>query len=393
MADSDAPDFDAIESLLDAHVTDNCDAIGDTATCSGIQAAVRTAGGERWRYSTGWTSLEQRPEPVTDSTPVDLASLTKPMATAMLLYQAIDEEKAFWSTPVAKLLEWWPGGRARTANLRDLCVHISGLPDWRPLYDGLTFDPTDAVEREDNLRCVQRRIAQLDPEQAPGEAETYSDLGYIALARALERVFDGDFDELVRRRILEPLELSETRFVASHRGDAPLAEAMATENIEERGGVVRGRVHDRNASVLGGVAGHAGLFSTANDVLRFGEHLLGIDDGTAPSLAEDHPLSTTSLVSQRTLQKAWSAPNRAENRRHRGGWDTPTGERSSAGRGFAARETVGHLGFTGTSLWLDRTGGTVAVLLTNRVYPSRENDRIDSLRVEFHEMVIPPPDR
>ena len=157
-----------------------------------------------------------------------------------------------------------------------------------------------------------------------------------------------------------------------------LADAASTELAPRRGGIVTGFVHDENCYIQGGVAGHAGLFGTAADVARFGAHLLGVDRGES------------GIVSAETLRTCWSQASRGGDGHHLGGWDTPSGELSSAGRGFAADRTVGHLGFTGTSLWIERGEGVVASLLTNRVYPTRENTMIKPLRVAFHEAVLPP---
>ena len=141
---------------------------------------------------------------------------------------------------------------------------------------------------------------------------------------------------------------------------------------------VRGVVHDKNCFIQGGVAGHAGLFSTARDVAKFGHAMLGIFEGGA------------GIVSPEILREAWSEASRAPNGHHVAGWDTPSGESTSVGRGFARNATFGHLGFTGTSLWIDVSKRVVAALMTNRVFPTRENPRIKDTRIRFHEAVLSP---
>ena len=155
-------------------------------------------------------------------------------------------------------------------------------------------------------------------------------------------------------------------------------DAVATERCARRGGVVVGRVHDENTALMGGVSGHAGAFCDAPDLLRFGVHMLGIDQGQGPG-----------IVSREILRWCWSEAARGAAGHHLGGWDTPSGARSSAGRHMTPDATVGHLGFTGTSLWIDRAQQRVAVLLTNRVHPTRDNPHILAMRIAFHEAVAP----
>jgi len=141
---------------------------------------------------------------------------------------------------------------------------------------------------------------------------------------------------------------------------------------------VVGEVDDDNTAVRGGVSGHAGCFATAQDVGRFAEHMRCIDQGDL------------GIVSQEVLQHCWSERARGADGHHLGGWDTPSGPRTSVGRGFGRRSTVGHLGFTGTSMWVERERGVVAVVLTNRVHPTRDNPRILELRIDVHEAVCEP---
>lgn len=377
--------------ILEEAVGDRLETIGDTAVCSAIQAVVGTVdGGIDFDEALGRTRLDGAGELVDGETRFDVASLTKPMVTATLAMQAVEAGRIAWDAPIGRYLALGESEVAE-ATVLQLLNHTSGLPDWTPLYESSdypsfssrTAEPFSAEIDPDVIirRLACEHVGDIDLEAPPGERETYSDLGYVLLAAMLERVEGGTLDRLAEARIFEPLGMERTGFVPLGSDEAPLENAVATEDDPERGGVIEGTVHDRNTEALGGVSGQAGVFSTARDVWRFGCHLAAIDRGT---------LDGEPVVDREILRFCWSDEARAGVGHHVGGWDTPSGEPSSAGRGFQAGETVGHLGFTGTSIWIERERGLIAVLLTNRVYPSRDNDRIDDLRLEFHEAVLPP---
>ncbi len=375
----------ALDELLEREVAQDRDTIGDTATASAIQAAVGTVDTDLYCNTTGWADPETSPPTAADDdTPFDIASLTKAVVGSILAMQAVDEDLVDWQTPLAELDDRWAArdDDADCATFLHLLNHTSGLPDWRPFFDDHPVDPgPDGAEAA--YRSVVETIARRLPlEGTPGKIHTYSDPGYILLTRVLERLFDDRLADLARRRIFAPLRLDKTTYVDTTTGDPPVADAVVTEDCPHRDRVLRGTVHDTNTNVIGGVSTHAGVFSTATDLLRFGRHLLRID--------ADRSTDVPRLVSRPTLQFAWSDAAGSTVGHHLAGWDTPSGERSSAGRGFGPETTVGHLGFTGTSLWIERQRGIISVLLTNRVYPSRDNDTIRDLRIAFQETIIPP---
>lgn len=373
-------DPDQLDSIVESAVAPELEAIGDDAVCSALQAAVVREGELVYEASAGRTRLDARGTSVERDTPFDTASLTKPLVVGTLLMQDVAAGDIDLNRPVTDVLPGWSHApRADDVSWRHLANHTSGLPDWRPLHRELPTDP-GADELEGNIDAIRSRIRETDLEAPPGAGERYSDLGYIVLGFAIESLHGAPLEELARRRIFEPLALEQTRFVSARRGDAPLSEAAATERQPQRG-LVCGRVHDRNAAALGGVAGHAGCFSTARNLAAFGAHLLAVDSGDE---------GDESLVDRDVLRHCWSDEARGAAGHHNIGWDTPSGSPSSSGRGFQAGRTVGHLGFTGTSIWIERDREIVAVLLTNRVHPSRDNDRIKPFRVRFHEAILEP---
>ncbi|TXD38444.1 beta-lactamase family protein [Lujinxingia vulgaris] len=372
-----------IDRALERALAPSLDAIGTTHTCSAIQAAVGTLDGQRYHRAIGRTSFEPGALSVSPETPFDIASVTKALVGATLAMQAIDRGLADWHAPLCELFAPWrqhPDPRAAQVTFLQLLNHTSGLPAWHKYYLEYPLSPSPK-RAEHTRRDVVARICQTPLCGDPGGIYAYSDLGYILLASVLEAIFEKPLAEVARAQIFLPLQLQHTDYVWAARGDTPLTGAAATERCELRGGVVKGSVHDENTEIIGGVSCHAGVFSTADDLLRFGLHLLAIDHGEEVDAA---------LVSRETLHFAWSEQAAMAGGNHRGGWDTPSGATSSAGRGFLPATTVGHLGFTGTSLWLEREKGVVSVLLTNRVYPTRENARIKAARIDFQEAVLPP---
>ncbi len=308
--------------------------------------------------------------PVSDVTPFDLASITKVFTATMALI-AFDRGVVDPSTPVTDFFSL----QGPSPSILDLMTHSSGLPAWEKYYERYPMQ-NDLGHVERTRDAILSDILGTE-RKPPGESHAYSDLGYILLGRILEKIYGGSLASAIEYEISDPLGLDSIRFVSVHRGDTPIESAAATEYCAVRGRPVVGEVHDENTWIQGGVAGHAGLFGTALDLRRFGTHMLEIYHGNE------------GIVRPETLRWAWSDAARGAGH-HVGGWDTPSGEKTSVGRGFGRDTTFGHLGFTGTSLWIDTARRCVAVLLTNRVYPTRENKRILDARIAFHESVLSP---
>jgi len=292
----------------------------------------------------------------------DVASLTK-LFTATVA-------GILWARGDLDLAEPAVGG----ATVEDLLRHRSGLAAWHPFYERIR-DEAGAGGPVPGTPAAAERLVQLvrqHPATAPpGRVQVYSDLGFILLGDRLARLARLPLDTVVAREVCGPFGLKHTGFRPgrSGRGDPRCA---PTEDCPWRGEVLRGEVHDDNAWVMGGVAGHAGIFSTAADIGRFAEAWLAARRGAGGPLAPA------------VVERFWRLPEPPAT--YALGWDTPTPGASSAGCRFS-RHSFGHLGFTGTSVWVDAERGWVVVLLTNRVHPRRDNDRIRAFRPAFHDAV------
>ncbi len=297
----------------------------------------------------------------------DVASITKVVSTtavAMLLYQrgVLDLD-----TPLGELLPGFVVGResarlARQVTLRHLLAHNSGLPGY------VEFFRTVSTPAE-----LYRACLELPIEATPGERTEYSDPGFILLGKALEVLTREDMAASARKQVFEPLCLAATRFNPASEQRSQIPPTEIDNQFRRRR--IQGEVQDENASVLHGVAGHAGLFSNVSDLLRFaGETLAGSQNSRTEN---GSTLFTSDTVECFALRQGLEDSSRAL------GWDTPSQE-SSAGHHFSAN-SIGHLGFSGCSLWIDLDASIAAVLLTNRTWPDRQSQLIKQVRPAFHD--------
>jgi CubicO group peptidase (beta-lactamase class C family) len=315
----------------------------------------------------GGFTYDQSTTPVTASNVYDLASITKVIATtsmAMLLHQ---DRVLSLDQPLAELLPGFAQGEAagsarREVTLRMLLAHASGLPGYVRLFEG-------AAGREELLNACLK----LPLETSPGSHSEYSDPGFILLGRALEIIAGEDLESFCAREVFTPLAMTSTCFrpPADWRSSIPPTE----EDTTFRHRVIQGEVQDENCFILGGVGGHAGLFSNALDPLLYAQCLLGTQQRFAPA--------TVQLFTARAELPPGSS--RAL------GWDTPS-QPSSSGR-FFSRHSAGHLGYAGTSLWIDFECQLAIVLLTNRTWPHRSSQAIRTVRPAFHDAVMESLDR
>jgi CubicO group peptidase (beta-lactamase class C family) len=306
-------------------------------------------------------------------TPYDLASLTKPFVATTAL-RLVEAGKITLDTRADSLVPDVRGGPGGVATLEQLLTHRAGLAAWGGLYLDVPHEPGTTAARRWILSEAARRS-----ERAPDVETEYSDLGYIIAGEMIARAGGGTLDTVVEREVLATLGIAKEVFYAGALPSDKKAElvrtAAPTERCEWRGRIVRGEVHDENASALGGVAGHAGLFGSARGVAVFGVAVLESLEGKG------------TLLSKSSLEHALAPRGPRETARYRLGWDVKSGNPSTAGRRLGAR-TFGHLGFTGTSLWCDPDQAIVVVLLTNRVHPSRANEKIKGFRPAFHDGVV-----
>ncbi|MYF69550.1 MAG: beta-lactamase family protein [Proteobacteria bacterium] len=305
--------------------------------------------------------------PVTPDTIYDLASLTKVIVTTPLVMRLQEAGQLDLDAPVRRYVPEFAGGARDRVTLADLLAHCGGLPWWADLYRQARGLPTADV-----MGFYIRRICELPLNYQPRTRTVYSDLGFILLGAVLENVTGAPLDRLAEDEVFAPLGMRDIRY----NPPAALRSRIApTEDDPERGGVLTGLVHDENASGLGGVAPHAGLFATARSLVPFAQMWLA------------KGATGNSRVFDRATVRRFSRRARLADDSSRAlGWDTPTPD-SSCGNCFS-RASYGHTGFTGTSLWIDPEQDLFVILLSNRVHPTRDNTRLAELRPEFHDALV-----
>ena len=316
----------------------------------------------------GCFTYEDSSPAVTAETAYDVASLTKVVATtaaAMLLCQRgiLDLD-----TPLGELLPGFVVGRAPAEHalhlkVRHLLAHISGLPGYVEFFRSVT-----------SPAALFRACLVLPLEAEPGTRAEYSDPGFILLGKALEVAMHDHLAPWVHREIFQPLQMTASGFCPppSKHSLIPPTE----EDLTLRKRRIQGEVQDENAWILKGTAGHAGLFSNVPDLLRFSSEILHTEtrpESEAPRLFE------AATVEQFSQRQGPEGSSRAL------GWDTPS-EHSSSGRHFSPH-SIGHLGYSGSSLWIDLDARVAVVLLTNRTWPDRKSQLIRAVRPAFHDAV------
>jgi CubicO group peptidase (beta-lactamase class C family) len=344
-----------------------------------------------------WGAVESDGVAVSSSTCFDLASLTKPLVTAPLCMAAIQRGVLNLDDPLSR---FFPGAVPRDKEgitVRHLLSHSSGLAPYKPFYFEL-------IELPPELRrnALLSMILQTPLDAPPGKAANYSDLGFMLLGLILEDLMGERLDGCAQTFLFAGLGIDQLRFcpidkpateggyqMPEERPDCEIrvsglhrrasgSRYAATQLCPWRKRLLFGEVDDENAWSLNGVAGHAGLFGTAGGVFSMVSFLWNIYDGNITD-----PLWPKDLV-----RLFWTRTELVEGLSDWClGYDTPSRKSSSAGRHFSAN-TIGHLGFTGVSFWLDLEKGILVILLTNRVHPTRQNDEIRQLRPVLHDMIM-----
>ena len=306
--------------------------------------------------------------PVTVNTVFDLASLTKPLATTLAVMRLVQDRKLDLADMLGELLPEFRGSDKAKIKLKHLLYHNAGLPDYRPYYKQL--DKFAMASRRGELRRLLVNEPLIEPS---GKDVLYSDLGFMILAWVVEHITARRLDHFVTEEFYRPLGLENLYFIA-HNSNEHRGSFAATENCTWRREIVIGRVHDENAFAVGGVEGHAGLFGTAEDVHRLLTELL----------CTYHGQTDDTLFDQDVLQEFFK---RLPGTDKAMGFDMPRIKDASCGQNFSAN-SVGHLGFTGTSFWMDLEQSVIVILLTNRVHPTRENERIKKFRPHLHDAIM-----
>jgi CubicO group peptidase (beta-lactamase class C family) len=360
---------EAVSAMLRARI-----AAGDFPSAVYV---VSAAGHVLFADALGDAVREPARHAATFETIYDLASLTKPLVTGLLSALLYERGRIELDAPVARYLDEFDREDKRAVTVRHLLTHASGLPAWRPLY--LLADG----RRERALEV----IASLPLEHEPGARVVYSDLGFITLGLLLQRVAGAPLSELARDEIFKPLGLSRTFFNPDRALQTSVAACESAGNAYEREMCVTderaassaffrqqliwGEVHDGNAHFLGGAAGHAGLFSTGSETLRLALQFLP---------------RTTALLAPETCALFRTNLTEGLNEARSFGWQLAETPDSAAGPALAP-DSFGHLGFTGTSCWIDPAREAVLVLLTNRTHArALPFVNINTVRREFHRL-------
>ncbi len=370
-------DFSAVDVVLEEAVRDG--------TFPGAVVLVRQDGEVVYRKAHGYRSLEPERTPLSEDTVFDLASLTKPLATTVALMRFVAEKKVRLDDRISRFFPNF-GTCGKTAiTIRQLLSHSSGLPAWQPYFEELR-KPNRKVTRLATMGSQSARdfvYAQLQREKAeyePGSRALYSDLGFMLLGALIEDMSGMGLDQYCWKKIYRPLGLQATGFInletlRQKKYETATEMIAPTEHCPWRKRVLCGEVHDDNAYAMGGVAGHAGLFAPIDDVDRLVSSLVECYSGT-------HTFLPAAVV-----REFWAVNTAVPNSTWACGWDTPSPQGSTAGE-FFSPHSIGHLGFTGTSVWIDLDRGIHIIVLSNRVHPHRKNAQITAFRPVLHNAIM-----
>ena len=325
--------------------------------------------GQLVEHAFGRLTYDAKSPKVRDATIYDVASLTKPIVTTSAIMMLVAEGRVDLDAPLSRYLpDWTSGANAsqqadwrKKVTVRELLLHTSGLPAHREFYKN-TKDHNEILKR-----------AHAEPLVAePGTKVEYSDLGFMLLGEIVERLTGETLDEFAHEEIFAPLGMSHSYFNPPRSLRAQIAPTEKESMFRKR--QLQGEVDDANAFAMGGVAGHAGLFSTAQDISVFAQMMLN------GGMYAQERLFTRAMVDQFTKRVNVGDSARTL------GWDVPT-DNSSSGH-YMSQRAYGHNGFTGTSMWIDPEKGLFVILLTNRVYPSAANNEIRRVRPALHDAII-----
>jgi len=295
------------------------------------------------------------PRPVTPETIYDLASLTKVIGLTTAAMMLVDQGNLDLDAPVQRYVPTYQGANKDRVTIRHLLAHSSGMPAWRPLY-AEAQTPEEALTLVDTTALLRQ----------PGDTFIYSDLGAIPLTQAGEAITGQRLNDFLDSRLFGPLGMQSTRYLPPESWRERIAPTERDTVFRHR--LLHGEVHDENAGRLGGMSGHAGLFSTAPDLAKFARWLLR--------------LRTIDSLHARDFTHRQGIPPGSSRAL---GWDTPS-ENSSAGTKMGPN-AFGHTGFTGTSIWFDPDRNLFIILLTNRVNPTRANTKILQVRRRVADLV------
>ena len=350
----------------------------------GATVVVRAGADIAYEGAFGFRAIVPERSPMRLETVFDLSSLTKPLATTVAVMMLTRDAKMRLDDRLTRFFHNFGVHGKGHVTFRYLLAHSSGLAAWRPFYQQIA-----EVERSGKVNFMASRGAKefvyeeihREKPEAPAATKTiYSDLNFMLLGEAVEQVSGVGLNRFCRDKIFRPLELRATDFIdislVRTRRLEPVPEMFApTAVCPLRKRLLIGEVDDENAFAMGGVAGHAGLFAPVREVDRIVAELLACYAGRSD------------FVPQKIVQQFWARDTAVRGSTWALGWDSPSPEYSSSGHRFSAA-AVGHLGFTGTSVWIEPARGIAISLLTNRVHPRRDNQAIRDFRPKIHDLIM-----
>lgn len=315
----------------------------------------------------GTQTAEKTSPPLVKNSLFDLASLTKPLATAIAVLKLVEEKALKLTDPISFFISEHPDKRFEEITVAMLLSHNSGLPAWAPLY-----------EPDFDREFGWKKLLSLPLENKPGQKMVYSCLGYLLLGEMIRRITGESLTDFCSHRIFQPLGLKATGFnpKREHLG----LDIIPTGYCSYRKASLKGIVHDENAGLFGGEGGNSGLFSTASEILTISRALISDFHGEG-----------NQLLSQALVTKMFSNQNAPELEPRSFGWDIKVGSADYWSCSQLMPEgSIGHLGFTGTSLWMDPKTGLIVILLSNRVILGRESNipLLRRLRPAIHAILL-----
>lgn len=346
--------FDKIDRLIE-------NAIKEKAF-PGCQILVAKKGEIIFRKNYGKLNYLKKSEDVTDSTIYDLASLTKVIGTTSAIMKLLDEGKINLDDRVVKYIPEFSSNNKENITISNLLLHNSGLPAWQRFYL-ICKSTSETIDSIYNSKLNFK----------PGDSTLYSDLGFIVLGKIIEKITGTTLDEYLNKEFFEPLEMVNTMFKPSEK----ILNRIAPTEIDTiwRKRTIHGTVHDETADLLGGVAGHAGLFSNALDLAKFVQMIL--NNGSYGGIEFIKPETIRLFTERKSLSEKRGL-----------GWDFKSVNGYSSAGDLFSPKSFGHTGFTGTSIWVDPERELFVIFLTNRVHPTRTNNKITKIRSQLHDAVV-----
>lgn len=352
----------------------------ENGSTPGIALLVDKNGECLYRTALGYAQIYPETRELNDNIIFDIASLTKVVATTTAVMLLLRDKQLTLHDPVKKYI---PEFIHEQITFTHLLTHSAGFTDWTPFYQEIQQEADrrggDFVGSPEAKQFLLEKICHADLIYDPGQYSKYSDLGFILLGYAIEKMTGTTLDRYCEEMIFRPFGMSTTFF---RKSGEPLREGnyVATERCEWRRRVICGQVHDENAYAMGGVAGHAGLFSTLEDIHRFMTMLWRCYNGDGDMIPES------------IVREFFSRQNLVEGSTRALGWDTPSQNTCSGGT-LLSEKSVGHTGFTGTSVWFDLERKLLMLLFSNRIHPSRLNQTFLNMRPKIHDTVVIAMDR